>query len=185
LGNPQPDNPPPMRTLATTAVLVLCLFSGLQAQSIADLIRYDVLLRHINVSDPKYLYLSTKGREALLANMLTAVKEGRTKAYSAEDPSKQLTAAQVNDIFHGADTMYVESPDPPYDMHMTVVKGELNPELIQWVRFYESWTTDAKTGRLVKKIFGLSPVRQVPNPATGKFDGTEALYIIKYEDFKY
>lgn len=164
--------------------LTLLVHSTLLAQPVAELISYDVPLWPAHLDDPYYKALERKGRDVLFKQLITDVKEKKTKAYFADEPQALLTTSEIEAIIMQFDTQYVEMADPPHDLQMVIVTEEVVFENIKWVRFYERWDVDSETGQLTKKIVGISPVRVVLDKITGEVRGAKPLYIIKYEDFK-
>lgn len=77
----------------------------------------------------------------------------------------------------GIDTMYMENPNPPYNLVMTVVKDSFQLDQAMSIRPYETWKFDAL--RISKKVEGYTVVRENVDPVTGEFRGTEPLFLIR------
>lgn len=170
-----------MKTLFTTLFCTLSIVAG--AQSITQLIKYDVPISPKHVDDSWFESLERNGRDVLLKKLVTDVKEGRTKAYHNLDVAKQLTQQEIDGIFLRVDSMYIEDPEPPYHLRLTVTKTELDMQQIKSVRFYESWAADPKTGQVVKRVKAMMPLFTHVD-GNGETMGVTPLYFVKWEEFE-
>lgn len=97
--------------------------------------------------------------------ILDALKKGKIKAYSTADDrfSSALTKDQILDMIQGTvDSVYSEDPETG-EVTMTVKRREFNPDVVTKFRLKEDHIFDRNLGRMVVRIVGLAPVRDLYN----------------------
>jgi len=130
------------------------------AQTITQRIEYNVSIRSDDATDNNWYtdHIEASGRITWLESVMKDVRSGKVKAYDAfsEDFTKPLTLAEVEAILVKTDTMYMESPDPPYDLKAMVNRDETTTDEIDLFKFREQWVYDNKKG-LIKQVMPLCP----------------------------
>lgn len=117
--------------------------------------------------------------------ILDAVKKGKVKAYSNMDDrfTSALSKDQIMELLIGKpDTQYV--PDPiTMELTMTISSREFDPNVVTKYRLKEDWIFDRNLGRMVGRIIGLAPIRDIYND-DGTFRGSQALFWIYYPELR-
>lgn len=117
--------------------------------------------------------------------MLDAVKKGKVKAYSNMDDrfTTALSKDQIMELLIGKpDTQYVEDPIT-FELTMQITSREFNPDVVTKYRLKEDWIFDRNLGRMVGRIIGIAPIRDIYNE-DGTFRGSQALFWIYYPELR-
>jgi len=148
-------------------------------QPITERIEYTVTIKQDEPSESAWYRdnIDPSGRRAWLEKVMADVRSGKLKAYDAmaDRLEKPLSTSQVSGILAQTDTVYVESPDPPYEIQQVVVVNELDVSDITRVKFREKWTWHPKKG-LVKEVVAFAPMKTFKNPSTGEVRGWGPLF---------
>ena len=133
------------------------------------------------INQPLYFPIDRiKDRRSLTQVIMEAVREGSLTAYSASDDefTLTLTKAEIDKIGAKTDTMYVENPDPPYDLQMKIVVNEFDPGTVKEYRIKEDWFFDKQRSVQDVRIIGICPVADNIDPVTGEIRGSTPLFWI-------
>lgn len=125
-----------------------------------------------------------KDRRSLTQVIMEAVREGSLTAYSTSDDefTLTLTKAEIDKIGAKVDTMYVENPDPPYDLQMKIVVNEFDPASVKEYRIKEDWFFDKQRSVQDVRIIGICPVADNVDPTTGEIRGSTPLFWIYFPE---
>lgn len=137
------------------------------------------------INQPLYFPIERiKDRRSLTQVIMEAVREGSLTAYSASDDefTLTLTKAEIDKIGAKVDTMYVENPDPPYDLQMKIVVNEFNPGTVKEYRIKEDWFFDKQRSVQDVRIIGICPVADNIDPVTGEIRGSTPLFWIYFPE---
>lgn len=118
--------------------------------------------------------------------ILDAVKKGKIKAYSNIDDrfTQALTKEQIIEMMVGtADTTEVYDP-VTNTTEMRIVRREFNPELITKYRVKEEWNFDRNLGRMVVRIIGIAPIKDIIDENTGMFRASQAVFWLYYPEMR-
>lgn len=152
------------------------------AQPITDRIEYVVTIRQDEPSESEWYRdnINPSGRRSWLERVIGDVRSGKLKAYhaNAEKYDTPLSTSEVSGILAKTDTVYVESPEPPYDIEQVVVINEVDVADITRVKFREKWTWDKKKG-LIKEVVAFAPMKTFRDPMTGEVRGWGPLFWVK------
>ncbi len=137
------------------------------------------------INQPLYFPIDRiKDRRSLTQVIMEAVREGSLTAYSASDDefTLTLTKAEIDKIGAKVDTMYVENPDPPYDLQMKIVVEEFDPGSVKEYRIKEDWFFDKQRSVQDVRIIGICPVADNKDPVTGEIRGSTPLFWIYFPE---
>ena len=137
------------------------------------------------INQPLYFPIDRiKDRRSLTQVIMEAVREGSLTAYSASDDefTLTLTKAEIDKIGAKTDTMYVENPDPPYDLQMKIVVNEFDPGTVKEYRIKEDWFFDKQRSVQDVRIIGICPVADNIDPVTGEIRGSTPLFWIYFPE---
>lgn len=100
--------------------------------------------------------LDSSYQELFAKNYLREVLAGKRDAFFWHDNTKKMTVDQLIKYSKGPDTVYIESPEPPYNVEMKIMAHDKEPlEAITDVLYREYWTIDEK-GIIHKKTVGIA-----------------------------
>lgn len=117
--------------------------------------------------------------------ILDAIKNGKVKAYSNMDDrfTMALTKEQIIEMLIGKpDTTMVEDPLTG-EMTMSITSREFNPDVVTKYRLKEDWIFDRNLGRMVTRIIGIAPIRDLYND-DGSFRGSQAVFWLYYPEVR-
>ena len=152
-------------------------------------VEYDVPVFNENAYDFRYGTanndwwdgnIETSKRSAFQKAIIEKASTGAINVYG--DDGKLLSAKDVDLILSHKETLRYQQTLPPFQQYDTVISGKLFYGDIQYLRFREQWSYDAKTFKITKQITGYAPVwveYDQNNKKTGK---TKALFWIHYSD---
>ncbi|MBI1286867.1 MAG: gliding motility protein GldN [Flavobacteriales bacterium] len=125
-----------------------------------------------------------KNRRSLTQVIIEAVREGSLTAYDPLDDefTMTLTKAEIERKLSFIDTQYIESPDPPYDLQMTVIEEEFDPANVKEVRLKEDWFFDRQRSVLDVRIIGIQPVADNIDRTTGEIRGKEPMFWVYFPE---
>lgn len=136
------------------------------------------------INQPLYFPVQAiKNRRSLTQVIVEAVKEGSLTAYDAVDDefTQTLTKAEIEKKLMRIDTLYLEDPNPPYEMKMTIVPNEFDPATVKEYRVKEDWFFDKQRSVLDVRIIGLCPVQEKFDQ-NGEFRGTEPMFWVYFPE---
>jgi gliding motility associated protien GldN len=125
-----------------------------------------------------------KNRRSLTQVIIEAVREGSLTAYDPLDDefTMTLTKAEIERKLSFIDTQYIESPDPPYDLQMTVIEEEFDPATVKEFRLKEDWFFDRQKSILDVRIIGIQPVADNIDRTTGESRGPEPMFWLYFPE---
>jgi gliding motility associated protien GldN len=125
-----------------------------------------------------------KNRRSLAQVIVEAVQEGSLTAYDPLDDefTITLTKAEIERKLSYVDTQYIESPDAPYDLVMTVIPEEFDPSTVKEFRVKEDWFFDRQRSVLDVRIIGIQPVAEKIDKTTGEVRGTEPMFWVYFPE---
>ncbi len=118
--------------------------------------------------------------------ILDAIKKGKVKAYSNLDDrfTTALTRDQITEILIGdPDTVYVEDPFTG-EITMKITQRQFNPDIVTKYRIKEDWMFDRNLGRMVVRIIGLAPIKDILDENTGVYRGSQAIFWLYYPEIR-
>ncbi|MCB0699255.1 MAG: gliding motility protein GldN [Chitinophagales bacterium] len=118
--------------------------------------------------------------------ILHAIKNGKVKAYSNLDDrfTTALTKDQIIELLIGQpDTVYVEDPITG-EIQMQITRREFNPDIVTKYRLKEDWIFDRNLGRMVVRIVGIAPIKDILDENTGNFRASQAIFWLQYEEMR-
>lgn len=118
--------------------------------------------------------------------ILDAIKKGKVKAYSNLDDhfSTALTKDQIIEILIGQpDTVMVEDPVTG-EIQMRITRREFNPDIVTKYRIKEDWMFDRNVGRMVVRIIGIAPIKDILDENTGEFRASQAVFWLYYPEMR-
>lgn len=93
-----------------------------------------------------------------------------------------FTAMQVNDVKNigsFTDTVMIQDPYPPYEMHDTVFTAVFDVYNILAIDFLETWMINSGTLKMTKKVIAFAPVMAVYDRNTGVLKGMAPMFWVK------
>ena len=125
-----------------------------------------------------------KDRRSLTQVIVEAVQEGSLTAYDVMDDefTLTLTKAEIEKKLMRIDTEYIENPDPPYDLQMTIIEEPFQPKTVKQYRLKEDWFFDKQRSVLDVRIIGICPVQDNIDPMTGEVRGSTPMFWIYFPE---
>ncbi len=125
-----------------------------------------------------------KDRRSLTQVIVEAVQEGSLTAYDVMDDefTLTLTKAEIEKKLMRIDTEYIENPDPPYDLQMTIIEEPFQPKTVKEYRVKEDWFFDKQRSVLDVRIIGICPVQDNIDPMTGEVRGSTPMFWIYFPE---
>ena len=125
-----------------------------------------------------------KNRRSLAQVILEAVSEGSLTAYEALDDefTVTLTKAEIERQLQFVDTLYIENPEPPYDLQMQVVNEPFDPSTIKEFRLKEDWFFDRQKSIMDVRIIGIQPVKDNIDRQSGEYRGKEPMFWVYFPE---
>ncbi len=117
--------------------------------------------------------------------LIDAIKKGKVKAYNNFDDrfTTALTKDQIQEVlYRKPDTSYVEDPVTGNQI-MKVTTKDFDPESVTKYRLKEDWIFDRNLGRMVPRIIGVAPLRDIYND-DGSFRASQAMFWIYYPELR-
>lgn len=119
--------------------------------------------------------------------LMDAVKKGKIKAYSAFNDDRFTTALSKEQIMESlvgtADTNYVTDPITG-ETKISITNRDFDPDVVIKYRIKEDWIMDRNTGRMVVRIIGIAPVRNVIDQNTGLSRGTQPMFWLYFPEIR-
>jgi len=114
--------------------------------------------------------------------LIDAIKNGKVTAFKDDRFTIQMDANDVlNALSPPPDTTYRERVDGSTEM--IIVKKDWDPETITKYRMKEDVIFDKNIGRMVHRIIGISPYKDIFNE-DGTYRGSTPLFWLHYEDIR-
>lgn len=118
--------------------------------------------------------------------LLDAIKKGKIKAYSNIDDrfTNALTKEQILEMLIGTpDTNEVYDPVTG-ELKIVITRREFNPDIITKYRIKEDWIFDRNLGRMVVRIIGVAPIKDIIDESTGLLRGAQAVFWLYYPEIR-
>lgn len=115
----------------------------------------------------------------LIAEIFDEVYAGKLQPYHFIDGAP-LTIDEVKKSAVQVDTMYVEDPNPPFELQMKIVVTDLTNDIIS-LKLKETWRFNKETLQLEKKVLGAAPRVAVYNMQTGELRGYTPLFWVFFD----
>ncbi len=117
--------------------------------------------------------------------LIDAVSTGKVAAYSTIDDrfTTPYTRADLYEQLRGKpDTNYVINPVDESET-MVVTYKEFDPATVTKYRLIEDWIFDRGTGKMVVRIVGIAPIKDIYGP-DGSFRGSQPMFWLYYPDLR-
>lgn len=124
------------------------------------------------------------GSQMFMNILLDALKKDSVVAFADDRFTTPLTAADIESKTSGgvADTSAVVNPEKPDQiLKYIVTKETFNPKSITKLRMKEEWVFDRESSRMICRILGIAPVKEVQR---GKNIQSEVLFWVYYPDLR-
>lgn len=118
--------------------------------------------------------------------ILDAVKKGKIKAYSNIDErfTNALSTDQIMEIMIGTpDTNSVEDPITG-EMKIIITSREFDPDIVTKYRIKEDWIFDRNLGKMVVRIIGIAPIKDIIDETTGLYRASQAVFWLYYPEIR-
>lgn len=153
------------------------------AQTITEYIEYTVTIKNDDAGEEEWYKenIAPSGRRPWLKQTLEDAESGKLTVHGPLDRDFErppLTTEEVKRQLYRTDTIYIENPDPPYDIQQTIVTEEPDIALIEMIRFREKWVWHKKKG-LIKEVVAFAPMMASLDPSTGQLRGWMPLFWVK------
>lgn len=129
---------------------------------------------------------ATKERISLVQLMLNAMNEGSLTAYDAmnDEFTTPLSYGSTKNFGTWTDTIYVENPDPPYNIIPKPVVHEFDPSTVKEFRIKEVWFFDKQRSVMDVRIVGICPVAENIDPSTGEVRGMTPMFWVYFPELR-
>jgi gliding motility associated protien GldN len=100
-----------------------------------------------------------KDRKSLIDMIMDAVEEGSVTAYNEDEfitPKTKEELAKIGGA--GVDSTTITDPEPPYNVHDTVIIREFSRDKIVAYRIKEEWFFDKQRSVMDVRIIGIAPL---------------------------
>lgn len=117
--------------------------------------------------------------------LMDAVKTGKAPAYATTDDqfTSIFSKEALQEMVRGkADTKYVIDPVDDSEI-MMVSYRDFNPSTITKYRIIEDWLFDNNTGKMIVRIAGIAPVRDVYDN-NNQYRGSQAMFWLYYPEIR-
>jgi gliding motility associated protien GldN len=124
------------------------------------------------------------GSQMFMNILLDALRKDSVVAFADERFTTPLTIGDIDSKTSGgvADTSAVVDPsDPTRVLEYVVTKETFNPKVVTKLRMKEEWVFDRESSRMISRIIGIAPVKEVQR---GKNIQSEVLFWVYYPDLR-
>lgn len=115
-----------------------------------------------------------RDRKSLIDVIMDAVTEGSITAYSPNEDefTMPLTKEELLKVGNaGLDSTTYTDPDPPYDVHDTVIQRVFSPDKVISYRIKEEWFFDKQRSVMDVRIIGIAPLMYDEDEKGNKREG--------------
>ncbi len=125
----------------------------------------------------------TYPKAPFMAVIMDAIRNEGLPVYSAlsDDFSEQIAPSEIFDKLEGTDTIYTRDPVTLRDT-MIITQQIFDPLSVKKYEVQEVWFIDKVASRMLVRIMGIAPVRDVYDVNTGEYRGQERLFWIYYPE---
>jgi gliding motility associated protien GldN len=117
---------------------------------------------------------SMRDRKSLIDVIMDAVTEGSITAYSPNEDefTMPLTKEELDKVGNaGLDSTTYTDPEPPYEVHDTVIKRVFSPDKVIAYRLKEEWFFDKQRSVMDVRIIGIAPLMYDEDEKGNKREG--------------
>jgi gliding motility associated protien GldN len=123
-------------------------------------------------------------KEPFIKVLLDVVKNNpNVRVYLDDEFTTPTTFTEVNSQLGGSDSTFVVDPDTGEGV-WRVVSNDFDWATVTRFRVKEDWIFDQEAGRMVVRVLGVSPIRDVLDKNTGDLRGTQAMFWAYYPDLR-
>ena len=134
----------------------------------------------------RYMGDENTGGGMFIEILLDAIKRGKIKAYSSFADDRFTTYMSKEEVMESiagkVDTQTIMDPVSGVET-IKYVKRDFRPETITKYRIKEDWIFDRNEGKMVVRIVGLAPVKDVIGD-DGTYRGQQAMFWLYYPDIR-
>lgn len=125
-----------------------------------------------------------KDRRSLVQVLIQSVQEGSLTAYDPLDDefTTVLTKAHVSSKLTFIDTLWIPSPDPPFNPEMVVVEEEFDYARVKEIRLMEDWFFDKQRSVMDVRIIGIQLVADNIDRSSGEVRGKEPMFWVYFPE---
>ena len=124
------------------------------------------------------------GSQMFFDILMNAIQKDSVVAFADDRFTTPLTSAEIGQKTQGgeADTSAVVDPqDPSKVVKYVVTRESFNPKTITKLRMKEEWVFDRESSRMICRIIGIAPVKEVQR---GKNMQAEVMFWVYYPDLR-
>lgn len=124
------------------------------------------------------------GSQMFFDILMNAIQKDSVVAFADDRFTTPLTGAEIAQKTQGgeADTSAVVDPqDPSKVVKYVVTRESFNPKTITKLRMKEEWVFDRESSRMICRIIGIAPVKEVQR---GKNMQSEVMFWVYYPDLR-
>ena len=145
----------------------------------ADVLWSKRIWREINTKEKINRPFNNKKMPFINVLMDIVQKKEDVRLYSSDKFTEEVPKNAIWERMSAIDSVEVWDYELE-DYKMTQVANEMNLEEFTKFRIKEDWVFDSKSSKMVCRIIGLAPVREVIDPNTGLIRGQEVLFWIHF-----
>lgn len=136
-----------------------CMKKGNNNKVLFKQITYDVIidLQSNNggiIREPRegwwYNYIDVSTRKTFLNMLFNSIDSNKIAVYDKE--GKAIASEDISNKMYVMDTIALVRNKEPHDLYDTCIKKAFTPEMINMIRFNETWSYDTTTMNIEKKI---------------------------------
>lgn len=118
--------------------------------------------------------------------ILDAVKKGKIKAYSNVDDrfTVALTKEQIMEMMIGQPDTTTQIDPISGEEKIIITRREFNPDIVTKYRIKEEWNFDRNIGRMVVRIIGVAPIKDIIDENTGLYRASQAVFWLYYPEIR-
>ena len=142
-------------------------------------VRYTQQIDDFQSADVWYKFnLEPSVRERLFSGLIEATNGQRTTFYGEPNESSSLNSEEIRNMTRYVDTVYIESPEPDYELQLTVIEEEIYWDQISEIEFVQDVYVDANYN-LHYDVKWYAPRVRDFDRATGEKKGLKTLFWVK------
>lgn len=145
--------------LVSVITIQSCLKPGNNRKLLFNKITYDVIidLQSNNggiTKEPRegwwYNYIDVSARKSFLNMLVNSIENNKITVY--DNDGTAIPSQDIRKRMYIIDTLAIVRNKEPYDLYDTCIKKTFTPEMINMIRFNETWSYDTTTMNIEKKI---------------------------------
>ena len=142
-----------------------------------QIVTYNIILEDVELEGKS----EEKHYSRLIENIFSDIKSAKQKAYSFVE-NRPLTIEEFKEIGHKVDTVWIENPEPPYDIEMKIVEHFLDMDDIKSLKFIEEWNWDKVNSRMDKRLLAIAPRMASYDHWSGDLRGYIPLFWVYFDE---